>query len=355
MNSSRLIEHKLMLLLVFAFQFLTVLSASDGFSQAEPFYKGKQIRIVTGATAGGFYDRWGRLLARAMPKYIPGQPDMIVQNMPGAGSLVALNYVYGVVKPDGLTVVMPNSNVYLEQLSGHKEVRFDLRKFPMIGSQEKNFMLLYMRADAPYKTIGDIIKAKEPPKCGSTGVGSAGYILDRVLDLALGAKIDTVMGYPGGNEIDLAVEKGEIQCRGNTILPHFGREPFDTWHKKGFDRHLIQTARKRDPLAPDAPTIYELMDQYKTAESNRRVANVLLGGAEFGRFMMVTPGTPPERVKMLREAYAKSMKDPELIAEAKKGRMDMDPSSGEELQALMQEIMDQPPDVIERMKKILSE
>jgi tripartite-type tricarboxylate transporter receptor subunit TctC len=355
MNSSRLIEHKLMLLLVFAFQFLTVLSASNGFSQAEPFYKGKQIRIVTGATAGGFYDRWGRLLARAMPKYIPGQPDMIVQNMPGAGSLVALNYVYGVVKPDGLTVVMPNSNVYLEQLSGHKEVRFDLRKFPIIGSQEKNFMLLYMRADAPYKTIGDIIKAKEPPKCGSTGVGSAGYILDRVLDLALGAKIDTVMGYPGGNEIDLAVEKGEIQCRGNTILPHFGREPFDTWHKKGFDRHLIQTARKRDPLAPDAPTIYELMDQYKTAESNRRVANVLLGCAEFGRFMMVTPGTPPDRVKMLREAYAKSMKDPELIAEAKKGRMDMDPSSGEELQALMQEIMDQPPDVIERMKKILSE
>ena len=355
MNSSRLMRHRLSLLIVIAVQFFNILFVSDGFSQAEPFYKGKQIRIITGATAGGFYDRWGRLLARAMPKYIPGQPDMIVQNMPGAGSLVALNYVYGVVKPDGLTTVMPNSNVYLEQLSGHKEVRFDLRKFPIIGSQEKNYMLLYMRADAPYKTIGDIIKAKEPPKCGSTGVGSAGYVLDRVLEVALGAKINTVMGYPGGNEIDLAVEKGEIQCRGNTILPHFGREPFDSWHKKGFDRHLIQTARKRDGLVPDTPTIYELMDQYKTAESNRRVANVLLGGAEFGRFMMVTPGTPADRIKMLREAYARSMKDPELIAEAKKGRMDMDPSTGEELQALMQEMMDQPPDVIERIKKILSE
>ena len=250
---------------------------------------------------------------------------------------------------------MPNSNVYLEQLSGHKEVRFDLRKFSIIGSQEKNYMLLYMRADAPYKTIGDIIKAKEAPKCGSTGVGSAGYVLDRVLDVVFGAKINTVMGYPGGNEIDLAVEKGEIQCRGNTILPHFGREPFDTWHKKGFDRHLIQTARKRDPVVAEAPTIYELMDQYKTSESNRRLANVLLGGAEFGRFMLVAPGTPPDRVKVLREAYAKAMKDPELIAEAKKGRMDMDPSTGEELQALLQEIMDQPPDVIERMKKILSE
>jgi hypothetical protein len=118
---------------------------------------------------------------------------------------------------------------------------------------------------------------------------------------------------------------------------------------------LIQTARKRDPLVTEAPTIYELMDQYKTTESNRRLANVLLGGAEFGRFMLVTPGTPADRVKMLREAYAKSMKDPELIAEAKKGRMDMDPSSGEELQALVQEIMDQPPEVIARLKKILSE
>jgi tripartite-type tricarboxylate transporter receptor subunit TctC len=355
MKFRRAFHRMLVFFLFVTLQLFILLNVSSVHAQSESFYKGKQIRIVTGATAGGFYDRWARLLARTMPKYIPGQPDIIVQNMPGGGSLVAANYVYGVARPDGLTTVMPNSNVYLEQLSGHKEVRFDLRKFPILGSQEKNYMLLYMRADAPYKTIGDIIKAKEPPKCGSTGVGSAGYILDRVMEVALGAKINTVMGYPGGNEIDLAVEKGEVHCRGNTILPHFGREPFDTWHKKGFDRHLIQTTRKRDPVVAEAPTIYELMDQYKTTESNRRLANVLLGGAEFGRFMLVTPGTPPDRVKMLREAYAKSMKDPELIAEAKKGRMDMDPSTGEELQALVQEIMDQPPDVVERMKKILSE
>ena len=324
-------------------------------AQPESFYKGKTIRIIVGATSGGFYDRWARLLSRSMPKYISGNPDIIVQNMPGGGSLVATNYVYGVAKPDGLTVVMPNSNTYLEQLSGHKEVRFDLRKMYVVGSQEKNYMLLYMRADTPHKTIGDIIKAKEPPKCGSTGVSSAGYILDRVLELTLGAKINTVMGYPGGNEIDLAVEKGEIQCRGNTILPHFGREPFDTWHKRGFDRHLVQTAPKRDSLVPEAPTIYELMDQSKTTEINRGVARVLLGGAEFGRFMLVTPGTPSDRVKTLRDAYTKSMKDPELLAEAKKGRMDVDPSTGEELQALLQEIMEQPREVIDQVKKILSE
>jgi tripartite-type tricarboxylate transporter receptor subunit TctC len=323
--------------------------------QAEPFYKGKQVRIIVGASAGGFYDRWARLLARFIPKYLPGNPSMIVQTMAGAGSLVATNYVYGIAKPDGLTLLMPNSNTYLEQLSGHKEVRFDLRKMSIIGSQEKNFMLLYMRADAPYKTIGDIINAKEPPKCGSSGVSSAGYVLDRVMELAFGAKISTVMGYPGGNEIDLAVEKGEIQCRGNTINPHYGREPFDSWHKKSFDRHLVQTAKKRDPLVPEAPTIYELMDQYKTSETNRRVAHVLLGGAEFGRFMLVTPGTPADRVKMLRAAYAQSMKDPELLAEAKKSRMDVDPSTGEELQALLNDILNQPREVTERVKKILQE
>jgi hypothetical protein len=172
-------------------------------------------------------------------------------------------------------------------------------------------MLLYMRADAD-KTIGDIIKAKEAPKCGSTGVGSAGYVLDRVLDVVFGAKINTVMGYPGGNEIDLAVEKGEIQCRGNTILPHFGREPFDTWHKKGFDRHLIQTARKRDPIVTEAPTIYELMDQYKTSESNRRLANVLLGGAEFAGCWLLLNAADRSRCP---GSVCQAMKDPELIAE----------------------------------------
>lgn len=334
---------------------LGFLSASLVHAQSEPFYKGKNVRIIVGASAGGFYDRWARLLARFIPKYLPGNPSMIVQTMPGAGSLVATNYVYGIAKPDGLTLLMPNSNTYLEQVSGHKEVRFDLRKMSIIGSQEKNLMMLYMRADAPYKSISDIVNAKEPPKCGSSGVSSAGYILDRVLEVSLNAKISTVMGYPGGNEIDLAVEKGEIHCRGNTINPHFGREPFDSWHKKGFDRHLVQSGRKRDPQLADAPTIYELMDQAKTSETNRRIARVLLDGAEFGRWMLVTPGTPADRVKMLRAAYAQAVKDPELVAEAKKSRMDMDPSSGEDLQKLLNELLDQPKEVIDRVKKILTE
>jgi tripartite-type tricarboxylate transporter receptor subunit TctC len=331
---------------------LLLLSAAYVDAQ-EPDLKGETIRIIVGSTPGGFYDRWARLLARHMPKYIPGTPEIIVQNMPGAGSLIATNYVYNVAKPGGLTLGMPINNIYMDQIVGRKEVQFDMRKFLWIGTQEKSHIVLYMRADAPYKSVGDIIKAKEPPRCGSTGTASADYLMAKILEETLGARINSVLGYPGGSEVDVAVERGEVICRGQTIAPHFGREPFISWHRKGFDRHLVQTGRKRDPRASEAPTVYELMDEYKTPEMSRRVAQLILAGGEFGRPMMAPPGTSPERVKILREAYAKAMKDPDLLAEAKKGRMDVDPSTGEALQALVKEIMEQPQDVVERVKKLL--
>ena len=119
-------------------------------AQSEPYYKGKTVRIIVGLTPGGFYDRWARLLARFMPLYMPGNPNFIVQNMPGAGSMIAMNHVFGVAKPDGLTVVMPNYGVYLDQIAGRKEVRFYLTKGYFIGTPEKCDIVLYARADAPF-------------------------------------------------------------------------------------------------------------------------------------------------------------------------------------------------------------
>ena len=322
-------------------------------AQADSFYKGKTIRIIVGSTAGGFYDRWARLFARYMGKYIPGQPEIIAQNMPGAGSVIATNHVFNVAKPDGLTVVTPLNGVYIDQLVGRKEVQFDMRKFHWIGSPAVESIIFYMRADAPYKTIADVIKAKEAPKCGGSGTASSDYILSKVLEETIKAKFNTVLGYAGGTEIDIAVEKGEVVCRAHSMSAHFGREPFDTWHKKGFDRHIVQTARKRDARAPDAPTTRELFEQYKVPENSRRVAQILLASGDFGRPMMVTPGTPPERVKILRDAYVKTLKDPQALDEAKKSRMDVQPTSGEELESLVKEIFDSPPEVIERVKKIL--
>lgn len=318
----------------------------------EPFFKGKQIRIVVGLSSGGGYDRAARLLARYMGKYIPGNPDIVVQNMPGATSVTAANYVWGVAKPDGLTLLAPHNNVYLSQLSGQKEVQFDLPKFQWIGSLENDDMMLFSRADAPYKSIGDIIRSKEPPKCGSTGVGSSDYVMSKILEETIGAKVSHVTGYPGSSEIAIAVERGEVSCMGLTISTFYGREPFLTWLKTKFVRFLAQSGRKRTDRVPDAPTIYELMDEYKTSATKRRVAEAMLQGGEWARPMMAPPGTPADRVAILRAAYEKAAKDPEFLAEAKKMRIDVVPMRGDQLQATAKEVMSQPQEVIEQIKKL---
>ncbi|HSE86334.1 MAG TPA: tripartite tricarboxylate transporter substrate-binding protein, partial [Candidatus Binatia bacterium] len=285
-----------------------------------PFYQKKTIQVLIGSAPGGLYDRWGRLFAQHMGKYIPGNPNLVAQNMPGGGSMVATNYLYGLAKPDGLTVGMFQTHMYLQQLVGIPEVKFDVRKFNWLGSQEKGQMMLYIRADSPYKSLDDILKAKEPPKCGGSGASDQTALLTRLLEETIGAKFIRVLGYPGGSDVDLAMERGEVVCRATRITVHFSREPFLTWDKKSFDRHLLQAGTKRDPRLGDVPTIYELMDKYKTPEVGRRLAQVILSGDELGRPMVAPPGVPADRVKILREAYIKVLKDPEVIAEVTKSR-----------------------------------
>jgi tripartite-type tricarboxylate transporter receptor subunit TctC len=333
---------------------LVFLFGVNGDSQAQAnFYSGKTLTVVVGSAPGGLYDLWGRLLARTMGKYIPGNPTMLVQNMPGGGSIVAANYLYGITKSDGLTIGMFQTHLYLEQMVGRPEVRFDARKFHWLGSQEKGQMMLYIRADSPYKSIDDIIKAKEPPKCGGSGTADQSALLTRLLEETVGAKFVRVLGYKGGGEVDLAMERGEVVCRATRITVHFSREPFLSWEKKGFDRHLIQAGKKRDQRLADVPTIYELMDKYKTSDVGRRLTQIFLAGDELGRPMVAPPGVPSDRVKILCEAYAKALKDPDLIAEVDKSRLDMEPSSGEEIQTLIKELMEQKREVIERVKKLL--
>ncbi|MBI2534328.1 MAG: tripartite tricarboxylate transporter substrate binding protein [Deltaproteobacteria bacterium] len=338
--------------LVVIFAALFSLAAAQVSQAQEPFYKGKQIRIVVGLSSGGGYDRAARMLARYMGKYIPGNPDLLVQNMPGAGSVTAANYVWGVAKPDGLMLLAPHNNVYLSQLSGQKEVQFDLPKFQWIGSLENDDMMLFARADAPFKSIGDIIRSKEPPKCGSTGVGSSDYVMSKILEETIGAKVSHVTGYPGSSEIAIALERGEVSCMGLTISTFYGREPFLTWNKTKFVRFLAQSGRKRSPRVADAPTIFELMDEYKTSATKRRVAEAMLQGGEWARPLMAPPGTPADRVAILRAAYEKAMKDPDLLAEAKKLRVEITLTPGEELQKMAKEVMTQPPEVIEQIKKL---
>ena len=336
------------------FAFLCLLSWSfDAHAQA-PFYQGKTIRIIVGTSPGNLYDLWARLIAAHMGKHIPGNPDFIVQNMPGAGHVVAANHLYYVAKPDGLTLIgsiIPS--LYLNQLVGREEIQFDWAKYSWIGSPARGGSQMYMRADTPYKTIEDVRSAKEPPKCGATGVTGPDSYLPKLLQEVVGAKFTIVTGYPGGSDIDLAVERGEVHCRAFTIEAFFGREPYTTWRKNGFVRNLFQTGERRDARLPDTPTVAELMKQHKTPEAGRRLATVLLAAGDMGRPMFGPPGVPADRLKILREAFAKTMNDPQFQAEVKKRNYEFDPVDGEGLQALAKEVTSQPPDVVERLKKVL--
>jgi len=323
-------------------------------AEDQSFYQERTIRIIVGSDSGGLYDLWARLLAKHMPKHIPGNPNMIVQNMPGAGGLAATNYLYGLAKPDGLTLGMFQAHRYMQQLTGSEEVKFDLRKFNWIGTMEKTEVMFFVRADAPYKSF-DVLKSGEPLRCGATGSTDGTYLLAKIFEEALGAKFNLVVGYQSGNAIDLAMEKGEVICRGMIVTGHFSREPFVTWHKKGFDRHLAQSGQKRDPTMSEVPTLGELMDRYKTADVSRRVAQVILAGNEYGRPMVAPPNVPSDRVRVLREAYSRALKDSQLVAEAKQSRLEIEPASGEELQALTERVMNQPPEVIARVKRIMGD
>ena len=340
-----------MQVIILVFFFLALLGRA---AQAQSdFYKGKTVTIVSGTTAGSAYDTYARLIAAHIGKHVPGKPNFLVQNMPGGGSMVAANYVYGVAKPDGLTIASINPALYFNQLAGRAEVKFDWGKFHWLGSPDRSDHVLYMRTDTPYKTIQEVRTAATPPKCTATATGTTGHYLPKLLEETIGTKFDIVIGYPGGPEMDLAVERNEAQCRAFTTTAWFSGEPYESWRKNNFARLLIQTGRKRDERLPDVPTLYEIMDQYKTPENDRRLADVVLASNIFGRPYVASPGISPAQARMFREAFAKTLTDPELLADAKKRNLEIEPTPGEELEKLAKTIVVQPPEVVERMKKLM--
>lgn len=334
--------------------FAVALLASGTQASTHEFYKGKTIRLIIGTSVGGAMDDWGRFLAPHLSRNIPGSPDIIVQNMAGAGTVIAANHVYNVAKADGLTLGLVNPAIYIEQLLGVNEVRFDWSKFTWVGSPERIDQVLFVRTEN-FKTLDEMRAAKEAPRCAALARAGAGYFLPKLVEEGLGTKIHMVLGYGGGGDMNLAIEKGEVHCRAGTVSAYVGREPTRSWHAKGFVRALVQSGTKRYPKLPDVPTLYELMEIYKTPEATQRLAKVLLASGDFGRPFIGPPGTPADRIKVLRDAFDKTMSDPNLLADAKKRRWDLDPTSGAELESLAKETTVQPPEVIARMKKFLAD
>lgn len=333
--------------------FISLFAAAKAGSQE--FFKGQTIRLIVGYSTGGAMDDWARFVARHWGRNIPGNPEIIVQNMPGAGGIAAANYIFNVAKPDGLSLALVNPALYSDQLIGAKEVKFDWPKFAWIGSPEQVAQVLFIRTDFPAKTLEEMRNAAEPARCAATGRAGLAYFLPKLLEEALGAKINMVLGYGGGGDMNLAMEKGEIHCRAGTVSAYVGREPTRTWIKKGFVRALVQSGSQRYSKLPDVPTLYEWMDKYKAADEMKRLARVLLSSGDLGRPFMGPPALPADKIKILRDSFSKAMTDPALVADAEKRRWDLDPTTGAELEATAKEIMIQPPEVIARMKKFLAD
>lgn len=335
---------------------LTVLfAATEGVRAQSSFFEDKTIRLVLGFSSGGISDLWARALGRAMTPHIPGKPNIILQNMPGAGSLTAANYIFSVAKPDGLTIGFVTPGLYFNQLTEMKEVKFDWAKFSWIGSPERTVRIIYSRTDTPFKSLEDIRSAPEQPRCGATALGTVGHYFPRLIEEVAGVKFSIVTGYPGAAEIDLAMERGEVQCRAGSLEGYFGSEPTRGWYKSGFTRVLVHGSPKRDPRLPEAPTVNEILDRRKAPDVTRRLAVVLMAPDSIGRPLIAPPGLPADRLAMLREAMVKGLSDPEFRAEAQKRGWDVEPVTGQELEAIAKKVVVQPPDVVERMKKVLAQ
>jgi tripartite-type tricarboxylate transporter receptor subunit TctC len=318
------------------------------------FYEGKTIQFLVASGPGATTDISARLVGRYLGKHIPGNPNMVVQNMPGAGGVVAANHLYNVAKPDGLTIAAISRANYIEQMVGRPEVKADFRKFSWIGSFNKAPMMVACRSDTEYKSIAAIRAAKTPPRFGQSGTGSISYVFANLMEKILDVKTKNVTGFKSGRDTDLGLERGEIDCRATSDITVI-RAPWNRWVKENYVTFVIQQGPEKSSLLPPAPTVAELARP--EAKPYLALMNVMLAYTEFDRPFAAPPGVPKERLQILRESFERMLKDGEFAADAKK-LLDWDGVtflSGEQLQKKMIDTVTQPPDVIKQIKEILSE
>ena len=313
-----------------------VLSVAAPAQAAEDFYKGKTIRFVVGFAAGGGYDLAGRIVGRHIGKHIPGNPAIVVENMTGAGSLIAANYTYNSAKPDGLFVGIWNSAYVLRQALGDKAVRLDARKLGWIGAPTKGTPYCAIMAHTGLKSLKDIVAANRELKMGATGPGSTYDDMPQILNRTIGTKFKVISGYEGTGTILVAMRRKEVDggCWTWESARTTARPMLDA---KGDDRLIPFAIHSRYPDAEvkDIPIIPELIKD----KDNLSAYRTWSGTYEFQRPFSVPPGTPKERLQLLRKAFADTMKDPEFLADAKKSKFDETYVSGEEIDKYVTEVL----------------
>lgn len=322
---------------------LTIAAGSASSAQThEQFYKGKNFDVVIGYPPGGSNDTFGRLVARHIGKHIPGNPTVVPRNVPGAGSFLAINQMYSGFPKDGSVIAIGAPTATLDEKLGTQGVRFKTADFNWIGRVDSLVNIVFMWKTSKVKTFEDALKIEVT--LSGTGVGSTVSIYPTVMNNVFGTKFKLVMGYKGSNEAQLAVERGEVEGHSTSWTAVKVAHP--TWLPEKQINVLVQFALKRHPDLPDVPTAIEL----GRSDEEKKVLTAIMAATEIGTAFFTTPDAPADRVMALRRAFDATMKDPELIAEAKKLQLGVGPITGEELQKLVVSVSDLPPALLEKVR-----
>jgi len=329
---------------------LALVAMAMNSAQADPvadFYRGKQLNLVVGTSPGNDYDFRGRLIARHMGRHIPGEPVIVPQNMPGAGGIKAANWLAGIAPRDGTTLHMIMTNMMAAEAVGTHGVQFDTRKFVWIGNTTST-----PNVTNSWYTSGvtSIEQTKTRELVLGAPAGTAGVIYPTVMNALVGTKLKIVTGYPGGNEVNLAMERGEVQGRGSNSWASW-KSTKPEWIAQRRIIILVQVGLKRDPDLPDVPLLLELAAN----DLDRNVLTFLSAETAISRSLVSAPEVPPERVEALRRAFDATMKDPQFLAEADKAKMDINAITGEESQAIADSIVNTPAEIIARAKVVLGD
>jgi tripartite-type tricarboxylate transporter receptor subunit TctC len=314
----------------------------------ESFYKGKTIRLIVGLAPGGGFDTYSRVIARHMGKHIPGNPILVVDNMPGAASLLAANFVYKAAKPDGLTIGNFVGGLVFQQILGLPGVEFDGLKFEYLGvPAQDNFMIGVAKSTGitsieQWKASGTLIKI------GGVAPGGGTDDIPKILKATLGLPLQMVSGYKGTGPVRLAFNAGEVQGVCNSL------ESFKaTWRsemERGEVNILVQANLKPHPDVPHVPWAPDLA---KSDDAKRMILTSARVNGVLNRFYVLPPGTPQDRVKLLRKAFMETVKDPEFLAGTQRAKLDLDPIDGDEIQKQVRELFKLEPAMVAKMKELL--
>jgi len=324
-------------------------------SQSTPFFEGKTMTLIVSFPPGGGYDIYARMLARHMPRHIPGKPKILVQNMLGAGGVIAANYLAKIAKADGLFFGILPREIYLLQMAGVDELKADFRKMIPLGSLAKELITMYVRTATGYTSMQllqeAIRRGQEPLPVGSTGLGSTGYIGARIIEEVVGEKLfKIVLGYRGGAQIDIAVRKGELAGASRSLDSLLER--VGDLLEEGKITIIVQSGTedgKRSPRLPQVPSLWEFVRD----SDGESLLKGYIAQTVAGRPFWLPPGVPEERVATLRAAFSATFKDPEFLADAKKSRRPITPMSGRQVAALYEEAVKETPSLRNQWKEML--